>query len=159
MILSASHGHHRPANLTDEVKALPCGMEETYFADIDYARLGTDYLYDRLETRWNSPHRIKRYIHRVKIGKICRLLRAGETLLDIGRGGSVDGILGVFAAKKGLHVTISSVSTENLAVIRRFAASEGVADHITFVIAYPGQLPYPDCSFDNVVALHMCLLG
>lgn len=125
------------------------------FDGVDVGRLGVEYLSDRLESRWNSPHPIKRYIHRAKIAKICRLLRPGETLLDIGRGGSVDGILGVFAAKKGLHVTISSVSTENLAVIQHFAAAHGVDQSITWVKASPLALPFPDGSFDTVAALHI----
>lgn len=123
--------------------------------EINYKEIGIEKLYSRLDTRWNSPDLIKQYIHRIKIEKICNYLEPGKTLLDVGRGGSVDGILGVYAAKKGLKVTISNVSDESIAVIKRFAKSEGVLERITFVKGHPEQLPFSDNSFEYVTALHI----
>ena len=114
-----------------------------------------DNLYARLDNRWNSPIRLQRYIHRTKIQKILRLLSSNQTLLDIGRGGSVDGILGVMAAKAGLRVTITNVAKDNINVIRRFAQAQGVEGQIEFKIGDPHRLPLPDQSFDIVSALHV----
>ncbi|MFC6232546.1 class I SAM-dependent methyltransferase [Paenibacillus allorhizosphaerae] len=114
-----------------------------------------EYLFNRLDSRWNSPYAIKRYIHRIKIEKICSQLEPGESLLDAGRGGSVDGVLGVFAAKKGLQVTISNVSEDNLDVIKYFAELQGVREKIIFVKSNPDNLVFDSETFDIVASLHV----
>lgn len=125
-------------------------MDVSVFNNVSY-----ESLYERLDSRWNSTHELKRYIHRIKFEKLLSHLVKGETLLDVGRGGSVDGVLGVLAAKKGLKVTITNVTEKNLRVIKRFAESHGVSDKITFIEALPYELPFHDNSFDNVSALHI----
>jgi len=120
-----------------------------------FDNISFESLYDRLDSRWNSKHELKKYIHRSKFDKLLSHLTTGETLLDIGRGGSVDGVLGVLAAKKGLNVTISNVSEKNLKVIQTFAEIQGVKEQITFVEALPFELPFKDQSFQNVIALHI----
>lgn len=113
-----------------------------------------DYLYLRLDTRWNSENLIKRNMHRCKIDKLLNFLTPGMTLLDVCRGGSVDGILGVLAAKKGLHVTICSPKEEYLDVIKRFAAINGV-DLDNLVLCSPEKLPFDDNIFDCVSCIHV----
>ncbi|MFD1956885.1 methyltransferase domain-containing protein [Paenibacillus thailandensis] len=120
-----------------------------------FNHISVESLYERLDSRWNSKHELKKYIHRIKFEKLLSHLTPGETLLDIGRGGSVDGVLGVLAAKKGLKVTISNVTQKNLLVIRKFAEEQGVIDEITFIECMPFDIPVPDNCFDNVIALHI----
>ena len=113
-----------------------------------------DYLYLRLDTRWNSENLIKRNMHRCKIDKLLKFLTPGMTLLDVCRGGSVDGILGVLAAKKGVHVTICSPKAEYLEVINRFAVSNDVKLE-NLVVCSPEDLPFDDNQFDCVSCIHV----
>lgn len=115
-----------------------------------------DELYDRLDRRWNSPSPLLRYAHRKKIEKILKFVNKGDTLLDMGRGGSVDGVLAVMAAVKGAKVTISNASEDNLKAIKKFAATFGVDKSITFVKTSPRTGgAFQDNSFDIVVSLHV----
>jgi len=113
-------------------------------------------LYHRLDRRWNAPSPVLQYAHRKKFEKLLAMIIPGETVLDIGRGGSVDGILGVLAAKIGAHVTIANVAEENLLSIERFAALYSVHDKITFIVNNPqtGNM-FADNSFDTVISLHV----
>ncbi len=115
-----------------------------------------DEIYHRLDRRWNAPSPVLQYAHRRKFEKILSLIDPNETLLDIGRGGSVDGVLGVLAATKGAKVTIANAADEYLTSIRRFARQHGVEDKITFVQNNPqtGNM-FADNSFDTVVSLHV----
>ncbi len=113
-----------------------------------------EYLYNRLDTRWNSKQVIKKSIHRTKIEKLLNFLEPGKTLLDVCRGGSVDGILGVMAAKKGLKVTICSSKQEYLDVIKRFADVNAVKID-RYVICSPDTLLFEDNSFDYVSCIHV----
>ena len=113
-----------------------------------------DYLYERLDTRWNSKSLIKRNMHRCKIEKLLHFLEPGCTLLDVCRGGSVDGILGVMAAKKGLKVTICSIKQEYLDVIKRFADENDVIIN-NYVVCQPEELLFEDGSFDYVSCIHV----
>lgn len=113
-------------------------------------------LYDRLDTRWNCDNIIKKYIHRSKIDKLCKFLEPHKSMLDVCRGGSVDGILGVLAAKQGLNVTICSVEQKYINVIKLFAEKQGLPEGtINFVICKPEELPFEDNSFDIVSAIHV----
>lgn len=114
-----------------------------------------DILYERLDTRWNSANPVKKYIHRSKIDKLYNLLEPQKKMLDVCRGGSVDGILGVLAAKKGLDVTICSVDEIYISVIKRFAHNIGVQESITYFICKPEELPFDNNSFDIVSAIHV----
>jgi SAM-dependent methyltransferase len=75
--------------------------------------------------------------------------------LDIGRGGSVDGILGVYAALKEASVTISNVDELHLSAIKKFAREHEIEDKISFVITNPEDLVFQDNEFDIVVSLHI----
>ncbi len=113
-------------------------------------------LYYRLDRRWNADSPLLRYAHRKKFEKILKMVKKNESLLDLGRGGSVDGVLGVLAAIKGAKVTISNVTDNNLSSIKEFAESFGVENKITFVKASPqtGNL-FKDNSFDMLISLHV----
>ncbi len=113
-----------------------------------------DYLYSRLDTRWNSDSIIKKNMHHCKIKKLLKFLKPGKTLLDVCRGGSVDGILGVMAAKKGLKVTICSVKQEYLDVIKRFANEQNIEVY-EYVVCEPENLCFSDESFDYVSCIHV----
>lgn len=113
-----------------------------------------DYLYSRLDVRWYSGDIIRKNIHRSKIEKILAGLESGKTLLDVCRGGSVDGILGVLAAKKGLKVTICNVKQEYLDVIKRFAELNNVLIQ-NYVLCEPEKLLFDNESFDYVSCIHV----
>lgn len=111
-------------------------------------------LYERLESRWQSNDIIKKNIHHQKINKLLSLLPTSGKLLDIGRGGSVDGVLGVMAAKRGLHVTICSPKQDFLDVISKFAQAQGVQIE-NLVVCHPTELPFDDDSFDVISCIHV----
>lgn len=113
-----------------------------------------EYLYSRLDTRWNSESIIKKNMHRCKINKLLKFLEPGNTLLDVCRGGSVDGILGVMAAQKGLQVTICSVKQEYLDVIKRFATENNIEVY-KYIVCEPEDLKFSDESFDYVSCIHV----
>lgn len=113
-----------------------------------------EYLYSRLYVRWYSGDVIRKNIHRSKIEKILAGLESGKSLLDVCRGGSVDGILGVLAAKKGLKVTICNVKQEYLEVIKRFAEINNVIIE-KYVLCEPEKLSFDDESFDYVSCIHV----
>ena len=117
-------------------------------------RENVEYLYKRLDTRWNSKQIIQKNIHRSKIKKLLKEIKPNNTLLDVCRGGSVDGILGVMAAKKGVKVTICSPKEEYIEVIKRFAAAQHV-DVDNYVVCQPDDLPFGDNSFDCVSSIHV----
>ena len=114
-----------------------------------------DHRWNRLDSRWNADTEIRRYVHRAKVERICAQLQPGKTLLDVCRGGSVDGVTGVQAAKRGLDVTILNPSEIGLKVIRKFASQEDVEDRINFVQSDPLSIEFPDRSFDVVVSSHV----
>ena len=93
-------------------------------------------------------------MHRCKINKLLKFLQPGKTLLDVCRGGSVDGILGVMATKMGVQVTICSVKQEYLDVIKRFAVKNNVEVY-KYVVCEPENLSFDDESFDYVSCIHV----
>lgn len=113
-------------------------------------------LYSRLDRRWYASSPLLRYAHRKKFEKILKMVNKNHSLLDLGRGGSVDGVLGVLAATKGAKVTISNVSEDNISSIKKFAKLFRVEEKIHFVIAnsQTGNR-FKDKSFDMVVSLHV----
>lgn len=93
-------------------------------------------------------------MHRCKIEKLLKFMEPGRTLLDVCRGGSVDGILGVMASKKGLKVTICSIKQEYLDVIKRFAELNN-AKVEKYIICKPEELKFNNQEFDYVSCIHV----
>ncbi|WP_431230467.1 class I SAM-dependent methyltransferase [Paenarthrobacter nicotinovorans] len=85
------------------------------------------------------------------------LLEGHGSLLDICRGASVDGIIGVLAAGRGLDVTIVSPSRNHANSLKRFASELGVeAESINFVLGSLDKLTQLNLGkFDCVTALHV----
>jgi hypothetical protein len=109
--------------------------------------------WERLACRWHSGRAIHRYIHREKIDRLLRLLAPGDTVLDVGRGGSVDGVLGVLAAARGHDVLVAVPHEEQALVVRRFAAENGVDVPVSVTpIQELDRLP---ARYDKVFALHI----
>lgn len=119
-------------------------------------KASVDEIYHRLDRRWNASSPILRYAHRRKFEKLLQFINSGDSVLDMGRGGSVDGVLGVLAAQVGAHSTITNVSENHLESIKRFARAMGVEDKIDFKICSPqtGDL-FDDNVADVVVSLHV----
>ncbi|ATL72520.1 class I SAM-dependent methyltransferase [Nocardia terpenica] len=93
-----------------------------------------DHAWQRLESRWWSQRPIHQFSHRQKIGNILPLLDGYTRIMDVTRGASVDGVLGVLAAGLGKQVTIISPSRNHIAALERFAEVNGVdAGRIEFV--------------------------
>lgn len=116
----------------------------------------TEEIYHRLDRRWNAESPILRYAHRKKFEKLLTFINPGQKVLDIGRGGSVDGVLGVLAAKKGALVTILNVSDRHIASIQKFASKNGVLEKIQFVVGNPQICDqFENNSFDTVISLHV----
>lgn len=112
-----------------------------------------DVLYERLDSRWNCDYPIKKFIHRDKFYAIKKLVPPNCKILDVGRGGSVDGVLGVILAKEGYNVTISNIDQLHIDVIKKFANTQGVKN-INFIISNPEDMIFEDNNFDMVLSLH-----
>ena len=111
--------------------------------------------WQRLESRWWSPRPVHRQAHRQKIDDILRLVEGHASVLDITRGASVDGILGVLAAARGAQVRIVSPASNHLAALRGSAA-RGAADSSRIEFLQCPKLEDLDVgSADVVTALHI----
>ncbi|MFI5719899.1 class I SAM-dependent methyltransferase [Nocardia sp. NPDC051750] len=113
--------------------------------------------WDRLASRWWSDRPIHRFSHRQKIQNILPLIKDYDHVMDVTRGASVDGILGVVAAGQGKRVTIVSPSNNHIAALRRFAGENGIDPSvIEFVHTGNGPLESLDVKrADCVTALHI----
>jgi len=108
---------------------------------------------DYHEEIWNhqfeSPHRIRRFIHGQRYQALLRHIPAGSTLLDVGCG---EGVLLALAAQRGVRCVGMDISGDNL----RFAAQKlrelGLSDRVTLIQADAEHLPIKDGSFDLVVS-------
>ncbi|MEV6774346.1 methyltransferase [Nocardia sp. NPDC051030] len=128
----------------------------------DFAAFGTAVdqedpvlAWQRLESRWWSPRPVHRQAHRRKIDDILPLVEGYPRVLDITRGASVDGILGVLAASRGARVTIVSPASNHLAALRRFADRIG-ADCARIEFVHCAKIEDLDVgSADVVTALHI----
>lgn len=80
-----------------------------------------EHAWQRLATRWWSERAVHRFSHRQKLDNILPLLADHTHVMDITRGASVDGVLGVLAAGQGKQVTIISPSVNHIAALTRFA--------------------------------------
>lgn len=107
---------------------------------------------DMVQRRYASEYPLRGYAHSTRNQKLLALLSPGKTMLEVGAG---DGVLAVMAAKKGLKVLATDISTPNLERAKKYAAEQGVADRIEFIQADADHLPAADCSFDIVVASHV----
>ncbi|MFI0938581.1 class I SAM-dependent methyltransferase [Streptomyces sp. NPDC021020] len=106
-------------------------------------------------SRLDSPYALQRYVHEAKFRHLLRLLEPGETLLEVGRGGSVDGVFAVLAAVRGHRVAISVPDDDHARALRAYAHERGVAGRTTVVTGAPDALPLPARSFDVVASLHV----
>lgn len=96
--------------------------------------------------RYELPNWRLSFIERIFAS--LRVLDGGGPYLDVGVGGS--GATVIEAARRGVRATGSDLSTEGIDVARRFAASEGVLDRTTFVVAPAESLPFADNAFGSV---------
>ena len=73
-------------------------------------------------------------------------------ILDLGCGTGV--VTRALAARDGFAGTVTGVdqSPHFVAAAERLAAGDGVADRVAFAVADAHELPFPDASFDAVVA-------
>jgi 2-polyprenyl-3-methyl-5-hydroxy-6-metoxy-1,4-benzoquinol methylase len=78
--------------------------------------------WERLAERWWSDRAVHRFSHRQKIENVLPLLADYSRVMDITRGASVDGVLGILAAGLGKEVTIVSPSLNHIDALNRFAA-------------------------------------
>lgn len=117
---------------------------------------GPGAAWERIEQRWWSTRPVHRYSHWQKIESILPLLEGTSELLDVTRGASVDGILGVLAARTVPRVTIVSPSRCHLQALQRFAERNSIEpDRIEWVAGCLDDGTLPDRRFDTVTALHV----
>ncbi len=113
-------------------------------------------IFERIYSRLMSSNPVRRYSHEMKFIKIVRLAEEEQPdrIIDIGRGGSVDGIAGLLLAQKGFQVTISNPLPENLALLKKLANHLHL-DNIKFHLGNPLDLCCSNDSFDLVLSLHV----
>lgn len=100
------------------------------------------------DKRFNSPYKIRKYVHHETYFSILKHLKSGNKILEVGCG---EGILSVLAVQKELDVTASDISKLNIEEARKLAQRQGVGD-IEFLEADAENLPFDDNSFDVVIA-------
>lgn len=113
--------------------------------------------WERLASRWWSERPVHRFSHRQKLKVILPLLDGAGSVLDVTRGASVDGLLGVLAARTVPQVTIVTPSCSHRAALRRFADAQGVDERrIRWVHGSLDDLDdLAPQRFDVVTALHV----
>ncbi len=110
-------------------------------------------LHDRIiEKRFRSASLVRRHAHLRQYQVFSDLVPAGATVLDAGCG---EGVLSVLLAQKGCIVTGIDLSEPNIRSARAHAASEGVADRVTFRTGDIESMGMADKSFDYVVSSHV----
>jgi cyclopropane-fatty-acyl-phospholipid synthase len=89
-----------------------------------------------------------------KLDVVCEKLgiRAGHEVLEIGTGW---GGFALHAARRGAHVTTTTISREQAAFAREAFAAEGLADRITLLETDYRDLPALGRRFDRVVSIEM----
>jgi len=102
-----------------------------------------------LERRFYSPYTLRRYFHQQRYSSILKYLKTDDKVLEVGCG---EGILSVFAAQKGVQITALDISRPNLEAAKKFAEEQGVERNIKFIESDAENLPFPDNSFDMVIA-------
>lgn len=106
------------------------------------------------EKRYNSPHLIRRYIHRAQynsiINNIEKFSEKPNLILDYGCG---EGVLSVLMAKQGFNVVGMDISIPNIKMAKFMAKEKNLT--IDFVNGDGENLPFEDKSFDLVVASHV----
>ena len=78
-------------------------------------------------------------------------LDTGSTYLDVGSGGS--GVNVIEAARRGVRAFGGDISVTGVRRAASFGATEGVADHATFVACAAEQLPFRSDTFDACSAI------
>ncbi len=111
-----------------------------------------NYSDDIFNKRFNSPYKIRRYLHRTQVDSILKHVSPREKVLDIGCG---EGALSILIAKKGAEVTACDISGPNIENAKRYAQRHGVEKKIKFLIADAENLPLEEGSFDLVISSHV----
>lgn len=105
-----------------------------------------------IDKRLNAVEPIRRYAHHSQYGIFLELIPPGSQVLDAGCG---DGVLSVMLAEHGCIVTGIDISHPNIAIAKKYAAEQGVADRTTFLVGDTEHLPVDDKAFDYVVCSHV----
>jgi ubiquinone/menaquinone biosynthesis C-methylase UbiE len=103
--------------------------------------------------RFDSPHRIRRMVHRDIYGSVVDKVPAGVTTLDAGSG---EGVLSLMLAENGVPVVGVDYSTPNVKAAIKTARSAGFDEsQVRFQVGDAEALPFPDNSFDCVLSNHV----
>lgn len=101
------------------------------------------------EKRLYSPYILRRYFHQQNYLSVLKSLKPADKILEVGCG---EGIVSVFAAKRGISITAVDISRANLLAAKELANKEGVENKISFIEGDAENLPFDDNSFDVVIA-------
>jgi SAM-dependent methyltransferase len=110
-----------------------------------------EYHEDITGKRYRSPLPVRRHAHMSRVLCLAGHLQPGQEVLEVGCG---DGFFTVLAARRGARVTAVDISEGNLAAARAHANANDIHD-VVFKVADAEDLPFPDGSFDVVVASHV----
>lgn len=110
-------------------------------------------LHDKIiEKRFNSVFPIRKHAHHTQYKAFVDAIPAGSTVIDVGCG---EGVLSILLAKKGCIVTGVDVSEPNIIACNEYAAKEGVADRVTFILGDAEHVPVEDNSYEYAISSHV----
>lgn len=113
--------------------------------------------YDRDIINGGTQLQVDRYIHpkekfwKKRIERVLSFLslQKGDRLLDVGCG---VGTFSYSAAKQNIEAVGIDYSPESIKLAKKIAKEEGLAKKLTYILGDAQKLPFPDNSFDKVVA-------
>lgn len=105
------------------------------------------------DKRFNSPHPVRRSVHRDIYNSILKFIQPEWRVLDAGCG---EGVLSLLMTEKGASVVGADISKPNIEAAQQKKHDRNLGDdRLIFKLGDAADLPFADNSFDCVVSNHV----